>query len=297
MLCSNPIVTGGSRAFPCGQCLACRFNRRRVWTHRMMLEQLGHADSAFVTLTYSPEEEPKDGSLQPKDLQDWLKRIRKSVAPLRLRYYAVGEYGDQTGRPHYHAAVFGLPTCTAGGTNNHISPRSYCVRCNLVSNTWGKGRIFLGELTRESCQYVAGYVTKKLTSPTDPRLNGRYPEFARMSKMPGLGTGVLDAVVESLRQHNLDLPQTDVPSGLRHGTSILPLGRFLRIQLRRKLGRPDQVPKEVALEESRKMLALWLSAADRSDFESKASWEARQAKQKTPQGIARSLIYKKRGPL
>ena len=101
MLCRKPYV-GPAGAFPCGQCLPCRLNRRRTWTHRIMLEAMCHGDNAFVTLTY---EDDNVRSLVPKDPQDWLKRIRKAVEPLRLRYYLVGEYGDISERPHYHVAL------------------------------------------------------------------------------------------------------------------------------------------------------------------------------------------------
>ena len=186
-----------------------------------MLEQMVHAESSFVTLTYSPDKIPQGGTLVPKDLQDWLKRFRKAVAPVRVRFYAVGEYGDATQRPHYHAAVFGYPGCVYGTTRNLPDPSTCCPGCNLVHTTWGKGRVFLGTLTRTSAQYIAGYVVKKMTDENDDRLYGRHPEFARMSKMPGIGAPAVEAIISSLKDFNLDYTQTDVPSGLRHGNIIV----------------------------------------------------------------------------
>ena len=98
MKCTSPVLLG-VHPVPCGQCQACRINRRRVWVHRMMLEAGQYKDNTFVTLTYSPENEPDGSSLEPKHTQDWLKRFRKAIAPLRVRYYLVGEYGEQSWRP------------------------------------------------------------------------------------------------------------------------------------------------------------------------------------------------------
>lgn len=170
-MCKKPFVKGIS-PFPCGQCLPCRLNRRRLWTHRLLLEQHSHEFSSFATLTYSDDALPAGNTLVPKHTQDWLKRLRALLGPARpLRYYLVGEYGDESQRPHYHAALFGL---------SHLEGE-------LLRTSWGHGHIQLGTLTKESAQYIAGYVTKKMTAPDDPRLQGRHPEFARMSLRPGIG--------------------------------------------------------------------------------------------------------------
>ena len=187
MLCRAPILLGG-RAFPCGQCMPCRVNRRRIWSHRIMLVAMQHSDSAFVTLTYSEDNVPKtaDGQLNlvPKDLQDWLKRFRKAIEPMRVRFYAVGEYGDETLRPHFHVALFGYPTCRFGNSIYSDRRLNCCPQCDTVRDTWRHGSVLLGTLEDNSAQYIAGYVTKKLTSKDDYRLKGRYPEFARMSLHP-----------------------------------------------------------------------------------------------------------------
>lgn len=267
----------GVHAVPCGQCTPCRINRRRLWVHRMMLEMNMHGDNSFVTLTYSDENLPDGLSLEPKDPQDWLKRFRKAIAPLRVRYYLVGEYGDETRRPHYHAALFGYPGCVYGSTRNYRLQRGCCPRCDLVSETWGKGGILLGQLTSESAQYVAGYVMKKMTSADDVRLDGRYPEFARMSRRPGIGSGAVPAIADALRHFNLDLTESDVPSALRHGPKILPLGRYLRRLIRKELGRDPDTPREALIARSQEMLAVLLdekghfSASKLQEFKSQSA--------------------------
>lgn len=222
MLCKNPYMQLGA-AYPCGQCMPCRFNRRRLWTHRIMLESLTHAHCSFLTLTYAPEHLPDGGTLVPRDVQLFLKRLRKVIAPLTLRYFFVGEYGDQSQRPHYHAALFGLGV-------EHIQ---------YVQSAWPYGHVHLGDLSFESSGYIAGYVTKKLTAKDDLRLNGRHPEFSRMSLRPGIGAVSLEHVANVLKSspHALQaiLNDGDVPAILQHGGRKLPLGRYLRRKLREHL--------------------------------------------------------------
>lgn len=226
MKCRNPFIGKGLRPYPCGQCLPCRVNRRRMWAHRIMLEATQHSSSVFVTLTYDDEHLPEDGSLRPRDLQLWLKRLRKFMAPTKIRFYAVGEYGDETGRPHYHAVLFGFPSCSSFGTVYNRS--GCCDSCRVVRDTWGKGRIHVGVLEKDSAGYVCGYVVKKMTKADDVRLNGRHPEFARQSRMPGIGRDAMFEVADRLMKYELNV--NDIFT-LRHGPKQMPLGRYLRMKL------------------------------------------------------------------
>lgn len=235
-MCKNPYVQG-VHAYGCGQCLPCRINRRRLWTHRMILESLKHAYSSFVTLTYAPEHIPKTATLVPRHAKLFLKRLRRSIAPLKVRYFLVGEYGDQSFRPHYHMALFGYPTCLRGRTDHRLS--ECCVNCQVVKEAWGLGGVDLGSLTSESAQYIGGYVTKKMTKGDDPRLCQRHPEFARMSLKPGIGAlAMRDLATVLLSEYGiLEINRLgDVPSILCHGKKKMPLGRYLRRVLRGELG-------------------------------------------------------------
>lgn len=224
-----------------------------------MLESLMYGQNAFATLTYSEDRlrfaSTGLATLWPKDLQNWLKRLRAEIAPVRIRFYAVGEYGDETWRPHYHAALFGLPSCRRGVTGfGRIGESAHwsrcCDMCRLVGETWQHGNVFLGNLELHSAQYVAGYVTKKMTRRNDDRLVGRHPEFARMSNRPGIGSDALwEIASELMRYEPLDdrISQGDVPVALRHGGKQLPLGRYLRKKLRVLIGREGLAP-DVAIQ-------------------------------------------------
>lgn len=255
MLCKSPYVVRG-QAFGCGQCLPCRINRRRIWAHRIMLEASQYEDNCFLTLTYGDEHLPSGNNLDPLALTLFLKRLRKffdTKFGRKFRYFGVGEYGDQSERPHYHLALFGFPNCQRGRT----SPRrngSCCEICDSVRSVWGLGNVYLGSLEHQSASYVAGYVTKKLTAKDDPRLEGRHPEFARMSNRPGIGAGVMDEVASTILTQELEIE--DVPTTLRHGSKQYPLGRYLRQNLRKKLGREEKTPEAVLNEVQEKLRPL-----------------------------------------
>lgn len=186
MNCTKPFTKEGG-AYGCGHCVPCRVKKRREWQHRMMLEAAQYEDNAFITLTYAPEHLPEDNSVSPRISGLFIKRLRKIVVVHKCRYFIVGEYGDQNGLPHYHAALFGFPTCRRGGTRytarDNIG-KDCCPICAVISKAWPFGRVHCGLLEPKSMAYVAGYINKKMTRETDPRLEGRRPEFARMSLGP-----------------------------------------------------------------------------------------------------------------
>jgi len=231
MTCKKPFNKGIVR-FGCGQCIPCRISRRRLWTNRLTMEGYMHGDSTFVTLTYDPERVPSGGTLVPKHATDFIKRLRQKISPHKIRYYLVGEYGDETQRPHYHAAIFGLPRYAD----------------EVIREAWGMGHVHCGDLSTKSAAYIAGYVTKKMTSADDPRLKGRHPEFARMSLRPGIGALSLQPIVDVMTTDAgaNELNKTgDVPSVIRHNQKKWPLGRYLKKKLRQMYGfEEDKTPQE-----------------------------------------------------
>lgn len=244
MLCRNPFVRGGI-GFGCGQCLPCRISKRRIWAHRIMLEAFDHEFSCFATLTYNDENLPSDGSLDPSHLVLFWKRLRKKLGQCKIRYFAVGEYGDVSERPHYHAIIFGMPTCHYGHSRYDKRTIDCCYWCDLIRDTWGLGHILLGSVEKDSASYVAGYTVKKMTGKDDARLLGRHPEFARMSRRPGIGVNAMWEVASSLLSAGAEKFLVDVPSVLSHGTAQMPLGRFLRGKLREMVGRDVKAPQAV----------------------------------------------------
>lgn len=262
MLCSKPFVDG-STAYGCGQCLSCRIKRRSTWAHRLLLESLHHGSVSFVTLTYSEDGIPVTkknlSTLSIRDYQLFMKRLRKAVRPLRLRFYLVGEYGDETFRPHYHAVLFGVDACRYG--DSRLAPRQpcVCVPCSIIRSCWPKGFSSTSIFSRELAQYICGYVVKKMTGKDDVRLQGRLPEFARMSLRPGIGALSLQEVRESCVASGYVEKVGDVPAGIRHGSRVMPLGRYLRGRLREELGVAN--PRSAAVDEFKKEMYDLLLAA------------------------------------
>lgn len=264
MICERPISIPTGYA-GCGSCMSCRFNLRRTWTARILMEQKTHEHSAFVTLTYRDSDLPANNSLDKKSTRYFLDRLRKQVGYGTFRFYLVGEYGTLSTRPHYHLALFGFPTCAYGETRrvDINDPRSpprpdCCLSCSLIYGVWGKGNVFLGGLTEDSAQYVAGYVTEKLNKARDPRLHGRVPEFSSSSKqgVGGIGAGYAAEFASTFLKFNLEQSQADVPSALRFGSRMLPVGRHMKNKMREAIGREVGTPKIVQLKNSQEMRPL-----------------------------------------
>lgn len=232
--------------------MACRINTSRIWTSRLMLEAQSHEVSFFVTWTYA--EEPDGRNLRKDQLSASLHRLRAAVARRdrgTVRFYACGEYGDQLGRPHYHGALYGLKRTDiepdAARPGYSTSP--------IIASAWKGphgpgagvgGNVDVAILTPESAAYITGYVTKKLTTAGDPRLDGRQPEFALMSRRPGIGSTALPVLIEALNTSAGSLFMArhgDVPTAFQTSGRLLPLGPHIRGQLREFFFGDERQPK------------------------------------------------------
>lgn len=189
---------------PCGHCAGCRADQAAEWKNRLVMESKYHDSMYFVTLTYDEfhlrrveytneltgEVKTDRGSLSKRDVQLFIKRLRKSKPDDRIRYYVAGEYGPSTDRPHYHAIIFGLHL---GQWKLVESGRSetgnvYYTCCEL-ERIWGNGFVSIEPANEFTCAYVAQYVTKKLGEhpAAARRERGQEPEFSLQSRRPGIG--------------------------------------------------------------------------------------------------------------
>lgn len=209
-----------------------------MWTGRILLENNAYKNSStFLTMTYDDEHKPKNNSLSFKDLGDYTNRLRQGSLG-HFRYFAVGEYGDKTSRPHYHMAVFNCPP-------------EYWEK--YFQDKWPHGFTKAGEITSRSAAYIAGYCTKKMTAVDDERLDGRTPEFARMSKRPPLGAaGMLRIRDTMFGRHGSKILEKlgDVPGTFRFEGKLYPIGRYWIRWLRNEVGieKPSGDNWEVDLE-------------------------------------------------
>lgn len=206
MLCVNPYRTG-KEEFGCGKCLPCRFSKRRMWVGRMLLESRLHRHSCFVTLTYK---RCPDG-LRKEDFQRFVRALRKRG--LHCRYLAVGEFGTRSGRPHFHAVLFGVS----------IAQGAVLRRC------WDHGFIDVGEFNGRTASYVAKYLCKSYDK-------GEPPVVLRSLK-PGIGGDFAPRLAGVLPGR-----LSDVPAGIRVDGRIVAVGRYVRKKVRVLLGREGTTP-------------------------------------------------------
>lgn len=237
MICKYPRAVAKA-IFGCGWCKPCLIYERKVWATRMLLEAAyyGYENCSFVTLTYNDEHLPPFNWVYKDEAQRWQKRLRQLV-PQKLRFFTIGEYGDKKGRPHYHSIIYGL------------SPQEAEL---VLQKSWkdrdGKelGHVHIGNVTKDSCFYVARYVTKKKGNSghgsrgLDYTLS-RLPEFALNRAKPGIGFEALKPITDFLTT-DIGCDELynagDVPTSFKMNGRNFPLGKQLRAKLREKLNFP-----------------------------------------------------------
>lgn len=253
MLCAQPVTaeTGsGPQAVGCGQCLNCLVNRRRQWTGRILLEGLSterdHREVTWSTMTYAEENIPTAGrgaagpmvrTLRPADVQLLFKRLRKrdSLGSFRVAY--VGEYGDCTQRPHYHAMFFGpAPELVERELQRHWEP----LFGHTQTRPWRLGND-AEDAHRTRSAYIANYTTKKMSQVDSPKLGpSRHREFFQASRRPGLGHCRMLLDLFTTEGAAIKMAETgDVPRSVRVAGTVWPLAPKTRAWLRDELGIPQ----------------------------------------------------------
>lgn len=178
---------------PCGRCQACIFNNANEWRSRLEIEYENASSSYFVTLTYDDAKLPLgncsdslgNSFIAPvvckRDIQLFLKRLRKSHPHSKIRYFIVSEYGPRTLRPHYHGILFGLPYKNTGGEKAIVDATK------AIERSWLNGFVTIDKVTFGRIAYV----TKYLSCVTD--LPEYLPKpFRLMSTRPAIGSSYLD---------------------------------------------------------------------------------------------------------
>jgi len=182
---------------PCGNCISCRLYRAHEWAMRCVLEASLYKHNSFVTLTYSPENLPENGTLVKKHVQQFLKNLRQIYAPQIIRFYLSGEYGEKLGRPHYHVLLFNLEFEDKEYLRTENGNKYY--RSKTLERAWKKGFSDISEVTYNSAKYVAKYIMKKqngeagkthyqiIDQETGEITGHLLPEFSQQSLKPGIG--------------------------------------------------------------------------------------------------------------
>lgn len=192
MECMSPIILRrsdgefSSTKVPCGKCLACLSNKRKMWRFRLEQELKGSISAFFVTLTYDDDHlyfnDAGVPSVSKRDIQLFLKRLRKFVRA-SFRYFCVAEYGGMFHRPHYHMLIFNIDSF-----NGHLD--------YVLSRSWKNGFVHVGDVTAASINYCAKYVVNSSYVPA-----GADKVFSLMSRRPGIGSSFL---TDRMEQYFLD---------------------------------------------------------------------------------------------
>lgn len=204
---------------PCGHCVGCRQDQAKEWSNRLLMESLYHDQSYFITLTYNdnnahfvdyvnprtgqyfPKETKHQATLDKRDVQLFMKLLRKEFPDDKLRYYCAGEYGGRTFRPHYHLILFGLHVDAKEfvpfGKSETGDPYFVWPRLDQI---WKKGFTSIEPANEYTFKYVANYVTKKLGVKPNKYYEdqGLVAPFNLMSRKPGIGADYLIDNIEIL---------------------------------------------------------------------------------------------------
>lgn len=189
---------------PCGKCPECCRDYYTMWATRGSRELARWDSTLFITLTYSDEHLPPDNSLRKKDVQDFIKRIKKYFKSSKsnpVRQIYCGEYGSLTKRPHYHVILFNADF--SDKTHFRTTERGDKV---FISETltyyWGLGNCEFGYAQPGSIAYLFKYVLKKKSrkEKEQPLIIERdgityevAHEFIEASRNPGIGAHMRDS--------------------------------------------------------------------------------------------------------
>ncbi len=189
---------------PCNKCIGCKLDYSRRWATRAINEAFlydHYRNCSFLSLTFNEENLNRTNlgySVDKAFFKSWVKRLRFAIKDkynVEFRHMSCGEYGSKRGRPHYHMLIFGFDfpdkyifkvnrTKYGDVINYYRSPFLESL-WHLPGRTDTAGYCIIGNVTFESCAYVARYVTKKMQDKT--LYGDQQPEFLSVSRMPGLG--------------------------------------------------------------------------------------------------------------
>lgn len=169
----------------CGNCLECLRQKSFEWAFRLLDEASQFKDNCFVTLTYNNDNLPNPPDVSRREIQLFVKRLRKRLSPLKIRFFACGEYGSKFGRPHYHLIIFNWFPSDAV----LFDTRDKLYRSKLLECCWTKGFSSVGKVSFDSALYCAKYMNKFqfIEAKCWKRDIPVIPPFVQMSNRPGIG--------------------------------------------------------------------------------------------------------------
>lgn len=208
---------------PCRKCPPCLAKRSNHWIFKLLQQDKIATSAYFCTFSYSNEHMSKQtGRISAKgymtlvkaDFQKYMKRLRKLHQDgTILKYYAVGEYGSTTYRPHFHAILF------------NSTPEN-------IEASWPFGRVYIDEVNGNTVAYTTKYMHKGRLIPVHQN-DDRVPEFQLFSK--GLGNNYIND--ETIAYHNADISRNYVTG---EGGVKIPMPAIYRAKIFSESNRKKQ---------------------------------------------------------
>jgi len=165
-MCIRPNRLDDGVEVACRECWQCRKRRVDDLVGRCIAESKYSTKTYAITLTYAQDAGVNAVTLVYKDVQDFLKRLRKKY---KCRYIVAGEYGSAKGRAHWHIIVFFKDKVPDVQENKRVEWKY-----------WPHGFSYFQHPDWKGFEYVLKYVLKDQASRSaDAHLS--------MSKKPPLG--------------------------------------------------------------------------------------------------------------
>ena len=185
-MCIAPTNLDDGTEVGCRECWQCRKRRVNDYVGRCIAESKFSKKTYAVTLTYDGDQGVNAVTLIYKDVQDFLKRLRKKH---KCRYIVTGEYGSAKGRSHWHIILFFKDSWPEVTSNKRVDWKY-----------WKHGFCYFQEPDWKGFEYCLKYVLKDQTSrQSDSHL--------AMSKKPPLGHEFFQQLAKQYVEQAL-VPQT-----------------------------------------------------------------------------------------
>ena len=188
----------------CKNCIGCLTDNERMWTDRIVDEASLYDNNLFVTLSYDEEHLPDHESVNIRDGQLFMKKLRKKFPGFKIRFLYKAEYGENTARAHYHYALFNTPKLTDMEYNRSNDNGDKLYTSKTIEDIWGNGFVLIGELNRTTAGYIARYIVKsdqktkskrddfEIIDPDGVVHHRNRKPFLNMSRRPGIGRAWLE---------------------------------------------------------------------------------------------------------
>lgn len=303
---------------PCGKCLGCYLEKARDKAVQLSIEKLNpeykENECWFITLTYEDDYLPLHSyvdantgeiftgcSIELKDLQNWIKKLRDNHPDKNIRYMAAREYGSNTLRPHYHIIIFGLPLdkelflkignntngdplWTTPQLDNLKSRDCWTVRRPLGDRTapiYKAGNVTVGEVTFQSISYVARYTMKKANKDynTEWWYKSQGLDIEGISQSQDLGKWYYDLYKDQIYEKDL------VPILGKNGNFSRPprsFDRYYKKEFPKKF-------KKVVERRKEKMLTSMLQKEQQTDMDYNEMLEAEEVKTNQFKDLRRTI--------